>query len=308
MQAETSYREYLAAKRSIDDRALNRHVWRMVWDGLPGRPLRIVEVGAGIGTMIERLLEAGVLRGGQYAAVDQDGELLAEADRRLRDWAAAHDVPVKPQEHGLKLDIQEGLHVRWVQGDVAQGGLRALPADQDLVLAHALLDLVDLESTLPNLLRLLPGAGWFWFTINFDGVTGFLPALDPDLDRRIQNLYHGTMDHRTTPSGRPSGHSQTGRRLLALLLQEGCRVAAAGPSDWVIHPSDGAYSEDETTVMRFLLDTVENALSGNPDLDQEAFLSWLERRRRQLSEGRLALVAHQLDVCGQRGTAFQSRR
>lgn len=304
--ARTSYLQYLTAKRSVDDRALNRLVWQVLWDGLPDRPLRIVEVGAGVGTMIERLLEADVLRGGHYTAVDRDSDLLAEADRRLRDWAADGDIPVEPLENGLDLDVQDGLRVRWVEGDIAQGGLKPLPANWDLVVAHAVLDLVDLESTLPNLMRLLPQEGWFWFTINFDGVTSFLPILDSDLDRRIEDLYHRTMDHRTTASGQPSGHSQTGRRLLSTLLEEGCRVAASGPSDWVIHPSDGGYSPDEQTLLKFLLDTLENALSGHPDLEQEEFQSWLEHRRRQLTEGQMALVTHQLDICGQRDGAYRS--
>ncbi len=306
MNARIDYPEYLAAKRSIDDRALNRHVWTSLWNRLPARPLRIVEVGAGIGTMIERLLEAGVLRGGRYAAVDRDGDLLRQADRRLHAWAAEQSVPTHPLDNGLELDINGGLQVRWVHGDVTEDGLRPLSSDWDLVLAHALLDLVDLESTLPSLLRLIPPQGWFWFTINFDGVTRFLPTLNPDLDRRIEGLYHKTMDRRTTASGHPSGHSRTGRRLLSLLLQKGCRVAAAGASDWVIFPTAGAYSRDELTTLQFMLDTVENALAGHPGLDRDAFRAWLEQRRRQLAEGNLALLTHQLDICGQRGAAYPS--
>lgn len=302
-QSASAFVEYLAAKRSVDDRALNRHVWDALWAGVPNRPLKIAEVGAGTGTMIERLLDGGALQGGRYLAVDRDGDLLAEADRRLRSWAADRGVPAKRVQNGVELGLSGGLRIEWLHGDVTQGALSDLSSDWDLVIAHAFLDLVDLPSTVPNLLHLLPPEGWFWFTLNFDGVTSFLPALEPALDRKIEDLYHRTMDERTTASGLPSGHSRTGRRLLSLALRRGCRVAAAGASDWIVHPTEGAYSQDDETLLRFMLDTVERALAGHPDLDPQAFSSWLEERRRQLARGELALMAHQLDICGQRGDA-----
>ena len=59
-----SFPRYLAAKKSVDDRALNRRVWETLAQSLPAAspaPLRVLEVGAGIGTMLERLLESGLL-------------------------------------------------------------------------------------------------------------------------------------------------------------------------------------------------------------------------------------------------------
>ena len=54
---------YLAAKKSVDDRALNWQVWQHLVAALPRatpqQPLRILEVGAGIGSMVERLRAAG---------------------------------------------------------------------------------------------------------------------------------------------------------------------------------------------------------------------------------------------------------
>ena len=54
-----SFARYLTAKKSVDDRALNRHVWQSLVAALPRatpeQPLQILEVGAGLGTMVERL-------------------------------------------------------------------------------------------------------------------------------------------------------------------------------------------------------------------------------------------------------------
>ena len=66
---------YLAAKKSVDDRALNWQVWQHLVAALPRatpqQPLRILEVGAGIGTMVERLVAGDVLTHATYTAIDR---------------------------------------------------------------------------------------------------------------------------------------------------------------------------------------------------------------------------------------------
>lgn len=295
---------YLAAKRAVDDRALNRHVMDALWDQIPARPLRIIEVGAGIGTMLERLLDSDLLTGGQYLAVDREPRLLSEGEQRLRRWASARGVAIRDTPSGLELDLHDGLLVSWQQADVTGPELDAVRGQWDLLLAHAFLDLVDLERTLPRLLRLLPAEGWFWFTINFDGVTRFLPVIDGELDRRIEKLYHLSMDERTDDMGRAAGHSRTGRLLLTQLLQAGCRLQAAGASDWVLHPTGSSYAEGSAALLSYLLDTVSAELEGHPELHPQEFSTWLEQRRTQLAQGELALLAHQLDMCGQRADAY----
>ena len=54
------FARYLAAKRTVDDRALNGRVWRRLSEELksyPGAELALVDVGAGIGTGAERFAE-----------------------------------------------------------------------------------------------------------------------------------------------------------------------------------------------------------------------------------------------------------
>ncbi|MDX1600266.1 MAG: class I SAM-dependent methyltransferase [Anaerolineales bacterium] len=301
---QAAYTEYLAAKRFVDDRSLNQHVWRTLWSQIPAPPLRTVELGAGIGTMIERLMEADVLPGGEYVAVDRDPTLLSKAKRRLRTWAKRRGLEVQPRDEGLDIDHGSGLHVRWLQMDIMRTSMEDLGSGWDLLIAHALLDLVDLDLTLPKLMQLLPEDGWFWFTINFDGVTQFLPAFDPDLDRQIELLYHRSMDTRTTDDGRPAGDSQTGRKLLSKLVEQGSRVLAAGASDWLVHPVSGSYREGDAILLDFMLETVERELTDHPELNAAEFQAWLGTRRRQLEQAELGLLVHQIDICGQRGNAY----
>ena len=64
-----SFPRYLAAKKTVDDRALNAHVWQALRQQMPTSPA-ILEVGAGIGTMVERLAEQQFISSATYTAID----------------------------------------------------------------------------------------------------------------------------------------------------------------------------------------------------------------------------------------------
>lgn len=306
---EYSFMRYLAAKRAIDDRALNRCVWGSLVNALPpvssGEPFRILEVGAGIGTMVERAWEWGLLQGEVvYTALDADPASVAEARRRLPRWAAGRGIAVTGGEDGPLLfrDGTRQVTVRLKAADFFDFATR--DRDQpvwDLIIAHAFLDLVDIPSTLPLLFGLLRPAGLFYFTLNFDGLTIFEPALDPFLDAQIEALYHETMDRRVV-DGRPSGDSRSGRRLFGHLAAAGAHILDAGSSDWVVFPRAGGYAADEAYFLHFIVHTIHSALTDHPALDPERFSAWIEQRHAQIERGELAYIAHQLDFVG-RGPA-----
>ena len=84
---EYDFGRYLAAKKRIDDGALNRNVLDKLRTQLrqtnTHSPLRVLELGAGIGTMVERLVDWGLLTSANYTAIDADQGLLREAYVRL---------------------------------------------------------------------------------------------------------------------------------------------------------------------------------------------------------------------------------
>ena len=205
---------YLAAKKSVDDRALNWQVWQRLVAALPRatteQPLRILEVGAGIGSMVERLLAGDLLTHASYTAIDQAPTLLAEACRRLRRWA---------RERGFQVDEnrQGQLHVRRAEQhitieteaiDVAhfmarEHGRRAW----DLLIGQAFLDLIDMPTTLPGICSLVRPGGLLYFPTTFDGDTAFQPECDEEFDRAIEACYHQAIDQRVL-DGKPSGDSR----------------------------------------------------------------------------------------------------
>jgi SAM-dependent methyltransferase len=300
---ENPFIRYLLSKKTVDDRCLNGAVWQALARSLPPstarRPLKILEVGAGIGTMLQRALERELFSFAEYTLVDSDPGLVEYGLRSLQAWGRETGYQVKAQDSLLRLH-KPGRGVRVVFGcHEALSYIRQ--ADErgqwDLIIAHAFLDLLDLNEALPVLLSALAPSGLFYFTINFDGLTILEPTLDEALDDRIQALYHQTMDERIV-DGHPSGDSRTGRRLFSLLRRHGGQVLAAGPSDWVVYPDPQGYPHDEAYFLHFILGTIDKALCSHPQLDPVRFKDWVQARCAQVERGELVYIAHQIDFLG----------
>jgi SAM-dependent methyltransferase len=285
---------YLQSKQPIDDRAINRNVLASLERFVRVRSAtpRVLELGAGVGTMVSRLADWNVLGRAEYTLVDRDGDSLAAARRHLESWGHVTQSSVDAiavEKGGSRLDVE------FVRADLFEFLAAAGRNERyDLVFANAVLDLTDLEPTLPRIWNALaPGAG-YWFTINFDGETIFLPELP--LDASVAALYHGSMTADAT--GTRAGHPETGRRLLLALPRSGATILAAGSSDWVVFPIQGAYPGDEGYFLHHILDTVHGALAKHAGLDSNAFEEWMRTRHAQVERAELVYIAHQLDVFG----------
>jgi SAM-dependent methyltransferase len=288
---EYSFPRYLLSKQTVDDRAINRTVYDALQANLPAGLLRIVEVGAGIGSMPLRLLRWGLLRQADYAAVDEQIENVAYALDWIPRWARDNGLQAEPDgENRLRLfDAGRQVRLAFAAADVFDY-IDSCPEPADLLIAHAFLDLLPLPESLGPLFSLLKPGGLAWLTINFDGGTSFEPSLDPVLDEEIERLYHRTMDER--PGG---GDSRTGRHLFGHLKTAGAELLAAGPSDWVVHPAGAGYPADEAYFLEFILHFFEESLAARPELEPGVLAGWLAARRRQLERAELVYVAHQLD-------------
>jgi SAM-dependent methyltransferase len=292
--ATFDYARYLAAKTTVDDRALNRHVLAELRRLMPAGTPRVLEVGAGLGTMVARLMEWGAVGAGEYILLDADQQLLDCSRGWLGDWAAARGLRSDPLPDGLRVG---DLRVRLVRAELGSYLEAAHGAVADVVVANAVLDLVDVPTVLPGLLRLLVPGGVYWFTINYDGESIFVPGHPHD--DKIMHAYHRDMDERVR-YGRPAGESRTGRRLFHHLRAAGAPALAAGSSDWVVSAGpEGNYPGDEAYFLRSILSTIQNALATRQDQVEPADLAgWLAERGRQLAEGELVYIAHQLDFVG----------
>ncbi len=303
-----SFIRYLAAKKTVDDRALNRQVWQALVDTLPpaadGQAHRVLEIGAGIGVMLGRMLEWNLASRMDYLGIDAQPENIVEAQARLPAWAQTHGYQsTASHPNGLRLargERQAAVRFEaidlfdWIRRERRQEEARS---PWDLLIAHAFLDLVDLPSSLPQILALLRPAGVFYFTINFDDLTVLEPAVDPAFDELVNSLYHRSMNERRI-AGRLSGDSRTGRHLFEQLRATEAEILAAGASDWVVFSHQGAYPADEAYFLHHLIWFFEDTLHGHPELDPHRFAAWLKARHAQIERGELVYIAHQLDFVG----------
>jgi len=270
---------------------------------MPAGAPQVLEVGAGLGTMVARLMDWGVVGTGEYILLDADRPLLEDSRRWLRDWAAARGLrsdflPDGVRVGDLRVRLEHAELGRYLEAahraHRAQG---AQTAPADVLIANAVLDLVDVPAILPGLLRLLVPGGAYWFTINYDGESIFAPGHPHD--DQVMQAYHRDMDERVR-YGRPAGDSRTGRHLFHHLRAAGAPALAAGSSDWVVSAGpDGNYPDDEAYFLRSILSTIQDALRSRRDRVEPADLAdWLAMRRRQLAAGELVYIAHQLDFTG----------
>ncbi|WP_436343282.1 class I SAM-dependent methyltransferase [Natronorubrum sp. FCH18a] len=320
-----SIQSYLEAKRSVDDRALNRRVLERFTAELSGRPepVRILELGCGVGTMIARLAEWGSLPARvSYRAVDRDAASIERARELVPAWLEASGYTVDRSESATGETVGDGvpksttLVARPVDAKDSRTDTSAdrsaanadrsdarleitlevadafeIEDEGDAVVAAALLDIVALEDAVPAVADLLADDGLCYAPITYDGATTFAPR--DRLDERIEAQYHRHMD-----DIRDEGSSRAGSALVATLPRHGWDVLAAGGSDWLVRSVEGSYPGDERAVVARVLETMADALEAvpSPELDAGARWRWFDRRWRELEDGDLVYVAHNLDV------------
>lgn len=291
------FQRYLAAKRTVDDRALDRRVLDDLETRLDRRaadtdgPLTVLEVGAGIGTMLARFLEWEILPPGeiQYTALDLSAANIDALVPHLTEWAQDRTVSVTGTDPLVLATDGRRVEVTATVGD-ATAYAAECRGEFDLLVGAALLDIFDLDG-LGTLLAALSSGGLYYFPIIFDGATRFLPA--HPADKHVERQYHAHMDRK------PGGDSRAGETVLARLQTlDGTTLLAGAGSDWFVQPVDSAYPADEAYFLSHILDTVESAVGEMPDADPAKLSAWLTTRRDQLAAAELSYITHQLDALG----------
>lgn len=297
---------YLEAKRAIDDRSLNAAVWsameaavleraaRPVSSAASGRgrapaveagdaELRIAEVGAGTGTMVDRLRDWGIFAG------------IAGAGRDIR-YDAWEINPETAARLATRLEQAPEIATWQVHTDDVRRQADAA-GTHDVMIANAVLDLFD-PAEVAELVhsRLAPG-GVLYASIVFDGVSLMEPVVDPALDAAILDLYHQSMG------------GGFGRRQLRSLWESGCTIHAVGSSDWIIPPRHGGPEPDEaelvSTILSMMAGSVAELLeqgrrSVHAAVSSDQLEQWIVTRREQLARGELMFEAHQFDFLAER--------
>lgn len=298
------YPEYLAIKQAIDDKSLNPSVWQALATALTsqaGNPrFRILEIGAGTGSMIMRLLAAGLLDRCQYVAVELEPGFGRVAESALSVWAGAHGYRmevISPSNWIVEKD-EKIIEIQWLAADILELTSAFASGYFDLLIGHAIIDLLPVPECMPGLLNLLKPGGGYFFSLNFAGVTSFSPSHPRDLE--ITAAYHLDMDRRFPALQWRA--SQTGKILGKWLKEQGHLVCVEGDSPWQLC----AVSTPSAEVNRFIgniLDTMAKALAGLEGLEE-----WLKLRRQQADSGKLLFFAANRDYFGRTGLVDTPQR
>lgn len=283
---------YLAAKRSVDRRALDRRVRAHFLEGLERlskdrtSSVRLLDLGCGIGSTVDHLLAWG-LPVGRFSMhlVDHDPTLVSHCRERLGDVVTEEGFEVIDTDPLVADDGSTVIDIE-VSCDDAMNMLEH--EQHEVITAMGFIDLLDSQG-IDRFASLLNGTELAYLPITYDGGTWFAPPIDSDESLWLNERYHRHMRTRERP-----GTPRAGRTLLATLDRS--QRTLVGSSDWVVTPEGGCYPHDEAFFLHHIIDTVTGALEEEGSMKESHLTTWAETRHRQVTEGELIYVAHQLDI------------
>lgn len=277
---------WLAARAPFDEAALDPVAVELIrrWGaGMPRdyRPV-VVDLGSGTGAALGRARRWLAPFEIVAFAVDKDSGLLARATARdgcRRVVAVVGDLLEPLEVHGGPPD-----------GTV------------DLVVGHALADLVPLDRLAARAVALARPRALVHLALAYDGLTVFAPSADPalnvdaDLERAVLSAFHRHMDRQAihTPD---YGGSTAGRRLGPALDAAGLEVLVDAPSVWNLRASEGPGAR---TVLAWLLRFMLEAVREVGDVPSEDLEAWGMARQAALARRTLAVRVGHRDVLARR--------
>jgi SAM-dependent methyltransferase len=291
------FADYLEAKFALDERSLNADVRRAVLDrlGRERRVLRWLDVGAGTGAMVRRLLAADPAGSVQITVLDRDPGLLGLAPAAIADALSRLEYTVRRRGS----TIEAARRGREIHVDFRCSGLMEFDgADRsyDLVTAHAFMDIVPIDPAVSRIAAWLAPGGLFYATLNYDGHTTLFPLYaDPAFEDAILAGYDRSMEERRV-DGEATGGARSGRRLHRALHASQFHVFAYGSSDWNITPAADSYRDRDADVLRTLLAVIREESERSPLFDRGRVARWHAERTDQLARGELGMIVHHVDL------------
>ena len=271
--------EWLAARGPYDEAALDPAAIELIrrWSADLPRDYRptVVDLGSGTGAALRRARRWLGPRPTTAYAVDVDRTLLSQAAASAC-WRDATPIVC---------DLLEPLAVH---GGPSDGTV-------DLVVAHALADLVPIGHLAARARALVRPGGLVHVALTYDGVTTLSLAdgsdldVDADLDAAVMASFHRHMD-RATGHVPDYGGSIAGRRIGPALASVGFEVLADAPSAWNVRASGGPGGR---TVLAWLIRFIVESGLEVGDVSAHDLEAWGTARQAALARKSLtARVSH----------------
>jgi SAM-dependent methyltransferase len=204
--------EWLTLREPADHAAVNHAVRRALLTHLAGRDeVSVIDFGCGTGSNFRGL--APEIPGRQHwTLVDHDSRLLERAATLTGDIAAATGATAYPLE-----------------ADLANDDIRALAADNDLVTAAALFDLVSQNRIVEMASAIAATGAAFYTVLTFDGIASWLPETP-----LAASLRHAFNRHQATDKGFGPAAGPDASRYLARAFEAAGYTVITGRSPWVL--------------------------------------------------------------------------
>ncbi|OKY78351.1 MAG: putative SAM-dependent methyltransferase [Candidatus Methanohalarchaeum thermophilum] len=281
------FKEYLRVKEEIDGFSFNSEVKKNFMSLVDGDKLKILEIGFGLGSMIKRCIKWGFSSEIEYWGIDKNGELIEPAKKNLVDFLTNYGLNYYINGDRIKVDDNVKVDVRFYQSELMDFRRNNY---FNLLLANSFFDLVDIDKSIKKILSLSEKNAIFYFTINYDGITRFLPYVDIKLDNKIEKIYNGSMNDLNCRYDQ----SRSGSYLVDSLKKHKCEIKNLGPSDWVINPSFG---ENEKYFLLYILNLIQETVRSQDSFDERTE-KWFSKRRQQIKKEELFFRACNLDMVG----------
>ncbi|MGX2038735.1 class I SAM-dependent methyltransferase [Methylocaldum sp. MU1018] len=296
------FHDYLEAKFALDQRSLNREVETEFARWLANQPrLACLDLGAGTGASVQRLLNLATDADLHITAVDRDRALLSIARDKMSGllgnggWrVSAEPAGIRARRNGREVSID------FVCGDLQHFAPDRTSGSYDAVIAHAVMDLLPLTTMTERIARWLRPKGIFYSTVNYDGETALFPVYaDEELENRILAVYDASMEARRVWDEN-SGGAYSGRRLHRILGEIGFEPIAFGSSDWNIAPLRRRYRDRDAVCLAALLDMIRDEAARSRQFPKDSLDRWQRERRARLAAGELGLIIHQIDLLAEK--------
>jgi SAM-dependent methyltransferase len=255
--------EWLALREPADHAARSMDLARAVLETLPGdRPLRVLDLGAGSGSNLRYLLDAGSMRAqpADFLLIDHDPALLAL-------------VPKAP-----------GIETRCM--DLATLDDRRIFDGRAIVTASALLDLVSDQWLHALAARCAECGAAVLFALTYDGLIECSPE-DPD-DGSIVALVN---EHQRTDKGFGPALGPDAPGAAARCFEQVGYQVQRSRSDWRLAP-------DRPELQRLLIDGWAQAATEIAPARARVIDGWRDRRLAHVAAGWSELVVGHEDLAG----------
>jgi len=237
----------------------------------------ILECGTGAGdfvTILEKLVTFDSLTG-----IDRDARLIGRARERFTHNPRIH-FKISDLEDMKKLEV---------------------PQEFDLVTGHALLEHTCMADIIPVLKNCCKVGGFLYFPHNYMSPTIFEPVFDPVIDRQIIRNFDAFSIENQPNKEKLVGNSRCGANIYTSLVESGLEVIHYQCTDWLLYPKNGGYTEEESEILRMLVNFFYNA-NKNPQIPSSDRISdkilneWHWTRLSQVEENKLVYLCPQTSI------------